>query len=237
MFPEKIVKDRDNIFSGEREIGTKLEDFSKDHINRYNFAKHFVKASDIVLDAACGVGYGSSMLAEKALRVDAIDYSKEAIKYAEEHWQKDNVRYIKGDLLDENAYSKGQKYSVIVSFETMEHLKDDNAFLKLISERLLTNGMFFVSAPNANILKVEDNPWHERHYTPEEFLALLSKYFKNVYEFTQINCGVRRGRGGDNNILICSNKPWLKYKVFIFLICQILYRIKKQLPGFIYPDK
>lgn len=229
MFPENIVKDKDNIFSGEREIGTKLEDFSNDHINRYNFAKYFVKASDVVLDAACGVGYGSYLLAERALRVDAIDYDDEAVKYAKEHWQTDNIRYIRGDLLDENAYPKGQRYHVIVSFETIEHLKDDNVFLKLISERLLTNGIFFVSAPNANILKVEDNPWHERHYTPEEFCSLSSKYFRYVYEFTQINCGVRKGRGGDNNILICSNKPWFKVKVAVFLIHTFLYRIKKKL--------
>lgn len=228
MFPKKIVKDRDNIFSGEREIGTRLEDFSKDHINRYNFAKYFIRANDIVLDAACGVGYGSYILAEQALKIDAIDYNEEAIRYAEQHWRKDNIRYITGDLLNENAYPKGQKYSVIVSFETIEHLKDD-IFLKLISERLLDSGIFFVSAPNANILKVEKNPWHERHYTPEDFLAILSKYFKYVYEFTQINCGVRKGRGGDNNILICSNTPWFKVRVTVFLVHTFLYRIKKKL--------
>ena len=229
MFPEKIVRDENNVLSGEREIGTKLEDFSNDHINRYNFAKYFIKANDIALDAACGVGYGSYLLAEKASRVDAIDYNEEAIRYAEEHWRKDNIRYITGDLLDEKAYPKRQKYDAIVSFETIEHLKGDNTFLKLISERLLPGGIFFVSAPNANILKVEDNPWHERHYTPEEFLALVSKYFKDVYEFTQIKCGVRRGRCGDNNILICSNKPWFKVKVAIFIVHTFLYRIKKKL--------
>jgi 2-polyprenyl-3-methyl-5-hydroxy-6-metoxy-1,4-benzoquinol methylase len=227
MFQGKIAKE--NIFSGEREIGTSIEDFSNDHVNRYNFAKYFIKASDIVLDAACGVGYGSYLLAERALRVDAIDYNEAAIRYAEEHWQKGNIRYIKGNLLDENSYHEGEKYHIIVSFETIEHLKDDDAFLKLISERLLTNGIFFVSAPNAEVLNVEDNPWHERHYTPDEFRLLLSKYFSYVYEFTQIDCGVRKGRGGDNNILICSNKPWFKVKVAVFLIHTFLYRIKKKL--------
>jgi len=172
LFPEKIVKDKNNVFSGEREIGTKIEDFSNDHINRYNFAKYFIRANDTVLDAACGVGYGSHLLADRASSVDAIDYNDDAIKYAKEHWQRDNIRYIQGNLLDETAYPKGREYHVIVSFETIEHLKEDDRFLRLVSERLLTNGMFFVSAPNANIINVKDNPWHERHYTPEEFVAL-----------------------------------------------------------------
>lgn len=229
MFPEKIVKDKDNVFSGEREIGTKLEDFSNDHINRYNFAKYFVRADDTVLDAACGVGYGSHLLADRASSVDAIDYNNEAVKYAKEHWQRDNIRFIQGNLLDENAYPKGRKYHVIVSFETIEHLKEDNVFVKLISERLLDSGIFLVSAPNANIIKVEDNPWHERHYTPGEFSALLSEYFHYVYEFTQIDCGVRKGRGGDNNILLCSNKPWVKARIVVFLVHTFLYRLKKKL--------
>jgi 2-polyprenyl-3-methyl-5-hydroxy-6-metoxy-1,4-benzoquinol methylase len=168
-------------------------------------------------------------LADHASRVDALDYNDEAIKYAKEHWQRDNIQYIHGNLLDKNAYPKGQKYHVIVSFETIEHLKDDNVFVKLISERLLDSGIFLVSAPNADILKVEDNPWHERHYTPEEFSALLSKYFYYVYEFTQIDCGVRKGRGGDNNILVCSNNPWFKAKVAVYLVHTFLYRLKKNL--------
>jgi 2-polyprenyl-3-methyl-5-hydroxy-6-metoxy-1,4-benzoquinol methylase len=229
LFPEKIVKDKDNVFSGEREIGTKLEDFSNDHINRYNFAKYFIRANDTVLDAACGVGYGSHLLADRASRVDAIDYSNEAVKYAKEHWQRDNIRYIQGNLLDENAYPKGHKYHVIVSFETIEHLKGDNVFVKLISERLLDGGIFIVSAPNADILKVEDNPWHERHYTPEEFIALVSESFRYVNEFTQIENGVRKGRGGDNNILVCSNKPWVKAKVAVYRVHTSLYRLKRTL--------
>ena len=229
MFPDNIVKDKENIFNGEREIGTKLEDFSNDHINRYNFARYFIKANDIVLDAACGVGYGSYMLAEKALRVDALDYDAEAIEYAKKHWHRDNIRYIQGDLLDKKAYPKGRKYNVIISFETIEHLKDDNTFLKLISERLLPGGIFLVSAPNADILKVEDNPWHERHYKPAEFFRLLSKYFQYISEFTQIDCGISKGRGGDNNVLVCSNRPWFKARIAIFLIHTFLYRNKKNL--------
>jgi len=229
MFPEKIVREKDNLFSGERETGTKLEEFSNDHVNRYSFARYFIKPGDVVLDAACGVGYGTHMLAGQASRADGIDHNDEAVQYARIHWGRDNVRYIRGDLLDRNVYPAGEKYNVIVSFETIEHLKDDRAFLAAMSEKLLPGGLFFVSAPNADVIKAENNPWHERHYTPQEFRGLLSQFFSYVSEFTQVDCGVRRGRGGDNNILICSDKPFFKIRVIILLVHKFFYRLKTRL--------
>jgi 2-polyprenyl-3-methyl-5-hydroxy-6-metoxy-1,4-benzoquinol methylase len=228
MFPEKIVKEKDNLFSGEREIGTKLEEISNDHINRYNFAKYFVREEDIVLDAACGVGYGSFMLAEKAARVHGIDYSREAIRYALDHWSRKNITYIEGDLLDGMAYPVGERYNVIVSFETMEHLRDDRAFLTVLSQRLCEDGILVISTPNANNLKSKDNPWHQRHYTPSEFRDLLSKYFRYISNFTQIKCGIRKGVGGDNNIIICSNWAFLKVKVMVYEVHTFLYRLKRR---------
>ena len=35
------------------------------HIGRYVFASEFINSEDIVLDIACGVGYGSYLLAKK----------------------------------------------------------------------------------------------------------------------------------------------------------------------------
>lgn len=229
MFPEQITKDKHNIFSGEREIGTKLEDFSKDHINRYNFSRYFIKKGDVVLDVACGVGYGSHMLAEKAQKVYGIDYNREAIGYALKYWNRPNLQYIQGDLLDEKSYPEAQMFDVIVSFETIEHLVDDSKFLALISERLIPNGICFISAPNSLVQRKEENIWHLRHYSPEEFIALARRNFTYVWEFTQIDCGVKRRRGGDNNILICSHSPGFRNSLQIYMLHNALYRIKKRI--------
>ena len=227
MFPEKILKDKNNIFSGEREIGTKIEEFSADHINRYNFAKYFINKKDIVLDAACGVGYGSSMMAEKASRVIGIDYSEEAIKYAKNHWAKRNILFIQGDLLYKKTYPE-QKFNVIVSFETIEHLKDDKKYLKLIADHLHSKGILFISSPNSEKKHAEDNPWHFRHYTPDEFKRLVQPYFKYVSQFTQIYNGIKWGKGGDNNVLVCSRSPRYRYKILIYLIHKMLYHLKRE---------
>lgn len=84
-------------FTGERLIpeftkcSTETEMF-KEHIERYKFASQFVE-NKIVLDIACGVGYGSKLLAEKANRVFGCDISDDAIKYAKSHYSKENICY------------------------------------------------------------------------------------------------------------------------------------------------
>ena len=51
------------------------------HLSRYRFAKSYC-AGKRVLDAACGTGYGSAVLAEAADEVHGIDKCGEAVAYA-----------------------------------------------------------------------------------------------------------------------------------------------------------
>lgn len=226
MFPDEIKNDDQNVFSGERELGTELEDFGNDHINRYRFVQYFVCTEDVVLDAACGVGYGSNMIAQRAKLVNGIDYNSQALDYAKQHWQKNNISFYQGDLQKNETYPKGEKYDKIISFETIEHLKEDKCFLELLSARLKKGGLLFISAPNSDIMDASQNPWHERHYTPLEFKNILAGYFKYIEEFTQIENGIRKGRGGDNNILVCSNTPILRIFILKWRLHQVLYRLK-----------
>ena len=51
------------------------------HLRRYAFAQAYCEGKE-VLDAACGVGYGSVALAETAARVVGADVDANAIAYA-----------------------------------------------------------------------------------------------------------------------------------------------------------
>ena len=62
-------------FTGERFIpGECNEEMTSEHINRYRFATALV-GNQRVLDIACGSGYGSFILSEKASSVIGIDIS------------------------------------------------------------------------------------------------------------------------------------------------------------------
>ena len=75
-------------FTGERiipevaECGPNTKTFIE-HKARYDFALRFVNSSMDVLDIACGVGYGSRILASAARNVVGCDIHDETIEYAD----------------------------------------------------------------------------------------------------------------------------------------------------------
>ena len=85
-------------FTGERLVPGKVDlELEVEHINRYIFASDLVKNKK-VLDAACGTGYGTALLAQSAERVFGIDISKEAISYAESNYSAKNVNFAVANI-------------------------------------------------------------------------------------------------------------------------------------------
>tara|TARA_Y100000034_G_scaffold72127_1_gene86982 strand:+ start:4510 stop:4785 length:276 start_codon:yes stop_codon:yes gene_type:complete len=81
-------------WNGERQIGSNLQEIEPKHVERYEFANRYVNKNDTVLDAACGIGYGSAILAKKAGEVLSADCSSEAINYCKKHWDNSNTEKI-----------------------------------------------------------------------------------------------------------------------------------------------
>ena len=84
------------------------------------------------------------MIAKKgAKNVVGIDYSKEAIKIAQESHKRQNLQYSNIDvkLIKE-------KYDVIVSIGTLEHMDDPLKILKIMKSHLAPNGKIIITSPN-----------------------------------------------------------------------------------------
>lgn len=175
------------IFTGERYIPGyfRKEDFiSQTHYKRYEFALDFVIGKK-VLDIACGEGYGSFLLAEKAGEVMGIDIDQNIIANASKKYQRKNLNFMIS-----NATSiplKDSCVDVIVSFETIEHIKSKSQ-KKFLSEtvRLLSqNGVLIISTPDKDIYGEGYNQFHEREMNNKEFMKLLKNYFFDVQLFGQ----------------------------------------------------
>lgn len=148
------------------------------HLKRYEFAARFCKGK-VILDAACGVGYGSGYLADIAKEVVGLDISVEAVSYAQEHYQKENTRFRLMDVC--NLDFPERYFDIVCSFETLEHLDNPLKFLTEVKRVLKEGGILIISTPHARrtVIKPE-NPYHKVEFSRNDFNDALGKYFSEV---------------------------------------------------------
>jgi len=132
-------------WNGERQIGSTLADIEEKHLERYFYAEKFSE-NKTILDAACGCGYGSFILAKKAKKVIRADNSDDALKYGDEHYMLPNIQSVKINL--EKEIPDIGLFDLIVSFETIEHLSSPlHATIKKFYDLLNTGGILIISHP------------------------------------------------------------------------------------------
>lgn len=155
------------------------------HLKRYRFAFPYVQGKT-VLSVACGNGYGEHLMATEggAQSVVGFDISEEAITFARDQYMAPNLSYqlSDGKHLDVPTHSQ----DVVISFETIEHIEEDGAFLRELDRVLKPEGVLLISTPNrAKSLKnyfskKPTNPYHVREYLKDEFEQLLQSQFASV---------------------------------------------------------
>ncbi|MDZ7764971.1 MAG: class I SAM-dependent methyltransferase [Melioribacteraceae bacterium] len=141
--------------SGERQVASEISDIRIDHVGRYKFASNYIKPNTVILDIACGVGYGSNLIASKVsdARVVGVDIDKDAIAYAEKHYAHENVEFIIDDAHKPNLPENDFDY--VISFETLEHLPNPDSFIASINRVIKKDGLFIFSSPNQKTLPFE----------------------------------------------------------------------------------
>jgi 2-polyprenyl-3-methyl-5-hydroxy-6-metoxy-1,4-benzoquinol methylase len=163
------------------------------HRRRYTFAAHCLGGlppASRVLDAATGVGYGAAHLAQACgVSVVAVDRDPAALRLARQHFGHDRVRFEEDDCstLDRGA-GAGAPYAAAVSFETIEHLREPDRFLRRVADLIVPGGTLIASTPNATVTTAERGSWehHEREYTAAELQSLIADSgFESVRLFGQ----------------------------------------------------
>ena len=152
-----------------------------EHVARYAAVDDIVKGKT-VLDIACGSGYGTKMIAKNAKKVTGVDVLEDSIKYARENYNNKNIDYFVGDA--EKLPLKDRSVDVVVSFETIEHVKGYIKFMEEIKRVLKEGGLLILSTPN-ELEFAEGNHFHLHEFEHDELLKLVKKYFKNVTPYYQ----------------------------------------------------
>lgn len=186
IFLKKIMN-TENEFTGERYIPhcfTVDEDVSLMHMGRYNFAKDYAK-NKIVLDIACGEGYGSSLFSKESKQVIGVDIDESAITNANEKYREDNLLFKIGSV--ENIPIEDESVDVVASFETIEHVdhKTQLIFIEEVKRVLKRDGIFIISTPDREVFGEGFIPFHIRELNKSMFLKILKKHFINIEFYGQ----------------------------------------------------
>jgi SAM-dependent methyltransferase len=151
------------------------------HMHRYVFGSRFTR-DKVVLDAGCGVGYGSSYLAKKgAEQVVGGDIWEEAISYAAMCYKRERADFVRLDI--SRLPFSDDSFDVVVAFEVIEHLKDYEGFLSECKRVLKVGGPLICSTPNRDLAylpfpwKPLFSYWHVKEFHLKEFRNLVGRYF------------------------------------------------------------
>ena len=161
----------------ERQVTPFIECIRNDHVGRYEFAGKHIEERSKVLDIACGIGYGSRIIArEKELKITAVDIHDGAVEYAKEYYNNGDIDFKCRDAFEVEFASNS--FDTIVCFETIEHVEKDEELIKRFYTWLRPSGKLVCSVPNEAVLPFHKKkfPYHVRHYRFDE----LSKLVENT---------------------------------------------------------
>lgn len=169
-----------------------------EHTARYYFSTPYVQGR--VLDIACGTGYGSQMVVktrkEEIKEMIGVDIDDETLKYAKANYFHPLLSFEKGDVVDRKLPERLGKFDTILSFETIEHVEDEQLFMKNMYELLKPGGILVLSTPfGQGKEKTCGSPFHYFQLTKEEFIDLF-KDFSNVEFYYQRGVTIEPPREG-----------------------------------------
>lgn len=163
--------------TGERYLPEFDGDWTLEHLHRYLLACELATGKT-VLDIACGDGYGSAMLARHAAQVTGVDINTPTVERARGKYVADNLRFLQGSATD--IPLDDDSVDLVVSFETIEHLTEQDRMLYEIRRVLRPEGFLLISSPDKyeySDVPGYHNEFHLKELYCQEFEALLQKHF------------------------------------------------------------
>ena len=132
-----------------------------------------------VLDCACGEGYGSWLLAGAGSAVTGVDIDDAAIAHARGRYgERANLAFVQGSCIQ--LPLADASVDLVVSFETIEHIAEQEAMLAEFARVLDRRGALVISSPNKAVYSHDadaSNHFHVRELDREELGGALAKHF------------------------------------------------------------
>jgi SAM-dependent methyltransferase len=144
-----------------------------EHLVRYWWASTLADGRR-VLDAACGVGYGTRMLhAAGAQEAVGLDIAEDVIDAANNS-APPGVRFVAGDV--RSMPFGAASFDLVTCFETIEHVDEVEDVVAEFARVLAPGGVLLISSPNPDGY-VPGNPHHMHEFRAGELRDLVSPHF------------------------------------------------------------
>jgi 2-polyprenyl-3-methyl-5-hydroxy-6-metoxy-1,4-benzoquinol methylase len=127
-----------------------------------------------VLELGSGEGYGIELLAPQATSYVCLDKHAPGIDFS----AYPNVEFKQSTFPPLTNFAD-HTFDFVVTFQVIEHIPNDQLFVKEIARVLKPGGKMIVTTPNKK-MSITRNPWHVREYTLSELETLLLKSFVSV---------------------------------------------------------
>lgn len=133
--------------------------------------------SERVLEIGTGSGYGIELMAAKVDEFVTIDKFENS-NIAQLLQANPGIRFVKMNIPPLSGF-EDNSFDFVISFQVIEHIKNDKLFVSEIHRVLKKGGKLIVTTPNKK-MSLTRNPWHIREYTVTELKNLLQKNFQSV---------------------------------------------------------
>lgn len=207
-----------SIKTAERNSGILPEDNVIHHRHLIAYQEACKHINGNVLEVGSGEGYGIKVLAPESVKYVAIDKHNTPVDadYRNVEFHQLNVPPL--SIFSDNTFD------MVVTFQVIEHIKNDNLFIQEIKRVLKPDGLLIMTTPNRK-MSLTRNPWHVREYELKGMTELISKHFSSY----QIN-----GVFGNEKVMAYYEENRRSVKKFtrfdIFRLQYILPRKLLQIP-------
>ncbi len=142
-------------------------------LKAYYVAKEYVEGD--LLEIGCGEGRGVALLREQVKNYVGIDKITDVIDEL-------SIAYPQAEfypaVIPPLPFADSQ-FDTVISFQVIEHIKDDRQYLQEIARVLKPGGTALITTPNIK-MSLSRNPWHIREYTAAGLMELCKPYFARV---------------------------------------------------------
>ena len=225
----RIFKKKDLVNKKEKKLNKVISEKSFTYAPLFKKIKKHIKGQPEILDAGCGEGNISLLLAKNNSRVWGIDISKEAIVSAKKKMKmlglQNRVTFLIEDL---ERLTLNKKFDVVVCIEVLEHIKNDNQSIENLFSHLKNKGLAIITVPSKNaplyrlkfIKKYDMEVGHLRRYDEKTLTNKLKRA-----GFEQIILEKTEGIFRNFLFFTSSGKLLLKFANRFLLISKIFEKI------------